>query len=90
MPFFKTDDLQAWTGGKWINIDNARKPEIRGFSNDSRNMEKDFAFVAIKAERDGHDFAADAAANGATAIIAERELDVKLPTLIVKDSLTAF
>lgn len=90
MPFFKTDDLQAWTGGKWINIDNARKPEIRGFSNDSRNMEKDFAFVAIKAERDGHDFAADAAANGATAIIAERELDVKLPTLIVKDSLKAF
>ena len=33
---------------------------------------------------------ADAAANGATAIIAERELDVEIPTLVVKDSLKAF
>ena len=90
MPFFKVDDLQLWTGGRWINIDPERKPEIRGFSNDSRNMEKDFAFVAIKAERDGHDFAADAAANGATAVIAERELDINIPTLIVENSLKAF
>lgn len=90
MPFFKADDLQAWTGGKWSKLDPSRKPEIRGFSNDSRNIGKDFAFVAIKAERDGHDFAADAAANGATAIIAERELDVEIPTLVVKDSLKAF
>lgn len=90
MPFFKADDLQAWTGGKWSKLDPSRKPEIRGFSNDSRNIGKDFAFVAIKAERDGHDFAAAAAANGATAIIAERELDVEIPTLVVKDSLKAF
>ena len=59
MPFFKADDLQAWTGGKWSKLDPSRKPEIRGFSNDSRNIGKDFAFVAIKAERDGHDFAAN-------------------------------
>ena len=90
MPFFKADDLQAWTGGTWSKIDPSRKPEIRGFSNDSRNIGKDFAFVALKAERDGHDFAADAVANGATAIIAERELDVDVPTLVVKDSLKAF
>ena len=90
MPFFKADDLQAWTGGKWSKLDPSRKPEIRGFSNDSRNIGKDFAFVALKAERDGHDFAADAVANGATAIIAERELDADVPTLVVKDSLKAF
>ena len=90
MPFFKADDLQAWTGGRWTNLDNARKPEIRGFSNDSRNISKDFAFVAIKAQRDGHDFAADAVANGATAVVAERELDVSVPVLVVKNSLRAF
>ena len=73
MPFFKTDDLQNWTNGEWENLDKSNKPEIRGFTIDSRNVEKDFAFVAIKATRDGHDFATDAVANGATAIIAERD-----------------
>ena len=88
MPFFKSDDLQIWTNGTWFNL-KAKKTDIRGFSTDSRNMQKDFAFVAIKAERDGHDFAANAIENGATAIIAERELDVDIPVLVVKDSLKA-
>ena len=86
MHFFKCDDLQAWTGGKWHALNAAAKPDIRGFSIDSRRMEKDFAFVAIKAARDGHDFAADAVANGATAIIAERELDAGAPVLVVPDA----
>lgn len=90
MPFFKIDDLQNWTGGEWKNLNPEKRPEIRGFTIDSRNVEKDFAFVAIKASRDGHDFASDAVANGATAIIAERELDVEVPVLIVKDSVKAF
>ncbi len=90
MPFFKIEDLQNWTGGEWKNLDVANKPEIRGFTIDSRNVEKDFAFVAIKAERDGHDFAPNAAENGATAIIAEHELDVSIPVLVVKDTLKAF
>ena len=86
MHFFKCDDLQAWTGGKWHALNAAAKPDIRGFSIDSRRMEKDFAFVALKAARDGHDFAADAVANGATAIMAERELDVGAPVLVVPDA----
>ena len=90
MPFFKIDDLQNWTGGEWKNLNPEKRPEIRGFTIDSRNVEKDFAFIAIKATRDGHDFASDAVANGATAIIAERELDVEVPVLIVKDSVKAF
>ncbi len=90
MPFFKTEDLQNWTGGEWKNLDLANRPEIRGFTIDSRNVEKDFAFVAIKSERDGHDFASNAVENGATAIIAERELDVSVPVLVVKNSVKAF
>ncbi len=88
MPFFKSDDMQAWTGGTWFNLD-AKKTDIKGFSVDSRNMQKDFAFVAIKAERDGHDFALNAVENGASVIIAERELDVPVPVLVVKNSLKA-
>ena len=88
MPFFKSDDMQAWTGGTWFNLGN-QKPDIKGFSVDSRNMQKDFAFVALKAERDGHDFASNAVENGASAIIAEKQLDVPVPVLVVKDSLKA-
>lgn len=89
MHFFKCDDLQAWTGGKWYNLNTAKRPDIHGFGTDSRAMEKDFAFVAIKAARDGHDFAADAVANGASAVIAERELDVGVPVLVVNNALRA-
>lgn len=90
MHFFKCDDLQAWTGGKWFGLNAGKKPEILGFSIDSRAMEKNFAFVAIKAERDGAEFAADAVKNGASAIIAERELDVDAPVLVVPNALKAF
>ncbi len=90
MPFFKCDDICAWTGGAWHNLNPDKKPEIRGFSIDSRKMSADFAFVALKGERDGHDFAKDAVAKGATAVIAERELEVGAPVLVVEDSLKAF
>ena len=39
MPFFKTDDLQNWTNGEWKNLDKSKKPEIRGFTIDSRNVD---------------------------------------------------
>ena len=69
---------------------SARKTDIRGFSADSRKMEKDFAFVALKGERDGCDFAESAVENGASAVIADRPLDLPVPVLVVKDALKAF
>lgn len=88
MPLFKIDDLQIWTGGEWKNLPK-KYPEIRGFSTDSRNIPEGYAFVALVANRDGHDFAQDAINNGATAIIASREIGIEAPTLIVKDTLKA-
>lgn len=80
MPFYKFDDLRLWTGGAWkMPEGSARKTDIRGFSADSRKMEKDFAFVALKGERDGCDFAESAVENGASAVIAERPLDLPVP-----------
>lgn len=88
MPLFKIDDLQAWTGGKWLNLPK-KYPEIRGFSTDSRNIPENFAFVALIGERDGHDFIEDAVKNGASAVIASKETGASAPTLIVKDTLAA-
>lgn len=91
MPFYKFDDLRLWTGGAWkMPEGSARKTDIRGFSADSRKMEKDFAFVALKGERDGCDFAESAVGNGASAVIADRPLDLPVPVLVVKDALKAF
>ncbi|MFR6031879.1 MAG: hypothetical protein ACLUKN_01095 [Bacilli bacterium] len=49
MPFFKSDDIQNWTEGKWFNL-NPKRSQIHGFSIDSRDIGKDFAFVAIKGQ----------------------------------------
>ena len=57
--------------------------EAEGVVIDSRQVGKNYIFVAIKGERvDGHDFARDVFEKGALAMIAERELD----TLMYNDS----
>ncbi len=90
MPLFKIDDMQLWTGGKWFGLSD-KKPEIRAFSTDSRNMPPYAAFVALKAARDGHDFIDDAVKNGAKAVIASRQIEnCPVPVLVVQDTLKAF
>jgi len=89
MPFYKTQDLSLWTSGTWYNLDK-KNIEIKGFSIDSRKIEKNTVFVALKDKRDGHDFAKDAIANGANAVIASREIEgLEAPLLLVKDPLIA-
>lgn len=44
---------------------------INSYEFDSRNIQQGDVFVALKAERDGHDFIAKAVENGATAAIVE-------------------
>ena len=62
-------------------------PDIapRGLSEDSRTVEAGDAFVAVRGESsDGHDFAAQAAANGAVCVLAERDLaDPGVPVVAV-------
>jgi UDP-N-acetylmuramoyl-tripeptide--D-alanyl-D-alanine ligase len=45
--------------------------------------------VAIRADRDGHDFAAQAVAKGAAALLVDHPLDSDCPQLIVPDTLAA-
>jgi UDP-N-acetylmuramoyl-L-alanyl-D-glutamate--2,6-diaminopimelate ligase len=64
--------------------------EISSIENDNRQVKKGSLFICLKGYTvDGHDFAKSAVENGAAAIIAERELDVMVPVVIVKDSFKA-
>ena len=62
---FDPTHLARWTSGKWTSVPVV---PLRGFSIDSRGTRAGEVFVALKsATRDGHDFVAAAAAQGAAA-----------------------
>ena len=88
MPIFDPEYLSKWSSGQWIS-----RPvgNLNGFNIDSRKLKEGNIFVALKAERDGHDFLYAAEENGASAgIVEEVRIDVPLPQLLVKNSLIAF
>lgn len=61
---------------------DATEMEIRGITADSRRVEQDFVFVAVKGTAvDGHDFIPKAIASGATVVVGEAAL--ALPEQIV-------
>ena len=63
---------------------------IRRVRDDSRAIEPGDAFVAVRGLRsDGHDFVAAAIERGAAAVIAERELPVGVPQVIVPSTARA-
>ena len=60
---------------------------VTGISEDSRTVEPGFLFVAIDGTtRDGADFASDAVARGAVAVVAERSLPLGVPAVVVPDA----
>ncbi|HSN27942.1 MAG TPA: UDP-N-acetylmuramoyl-L-alanyl-D-glutamate--2,6-diaminopimelate ligase [Kofleriaceae bacterium] len=63
---------------------------VRAVHDDSRQVGPGDVFVAVKGMRsDGHDFVAKAIEQGAAAIVVERELDVKVPQVVVPSTTTA-
>ncbi len=77
--------LAAWAGGE---LKGADRP-VAGISTDSRMLREGDLFVALAGERfDGHDFAADCAAQAAGVLVA-RELSVPCPQIIVPETLAA-
>ena len=75
------DEVAAITGGA------ARGPDAtaRGFAFDSRTLEPGMGFVALRAERDGHDFVADAFARGGTLAVVEHVPDSVTGSFVVVD-----
>ena len=56
---------------------------------DTRTIRPGECFVAIRAERDGHAFAAQAVASGASCLLVDHALELPVPQLIAKDTLAA-
>ena len=75
--------IAHWAGGEIHGHDVA----IDAIHNDTRQMETGSLYVALRGERfDGHDFAADAQARGACALLVERLLPLDLPQVLVADA----
>lgn len=56
-------------------------------SMDTRTLEPGACFVAIRSQRDGHDFAEIAVQKGACALLVDHALDLPIPQLVVDDTL---
>ena len=80
--------IAHWAGGEIHGDDTA----IDAISKDTRTLVPGSLYVALRGDRfDGHDFAADAVARGASAmlverLLVERLLDVALPQILVADT----
>jgi UDP-N-acetylmuramoyl-L-alanyl-D-glutamate--2,6-diaminopimelate ligase len=61
-------------------IPNAPQIEVAGIAHDSRKVAQGFVFFAIKgAHFDGHEHIASAIANGAVAVVGEKDLSLNVP-----------
>ncbi len=66
---------------------NAAPVAITDLAYDARSVTPGALFVCVPGERaDGHDFAPDAVARGAVALVVERPLDLAVPQLLVGDA----
>ena len=60
--------------------------EVRDLAYDARAIAPGALFFCVPGARaDGHDFAADAVAGGAVALVVERKLDLAVPQIVVAD-----
>src|SRR5438046_7764677 len=64
--------------------------DVRGLAYDARAVEPGSLFFCVPGTRaDGHDFAGDAVARGAVALVVERPLEIDVPQLVVPDARAA-
>lgn len=56
---------------------------------DTRTIQPGACFVALRAERDGHDFTAQAVAKGASCLLVDHPVDSDCPQWVVPDTLAA-
>jgi UDP-N-acetylmuramoyl-tripeptide--D-alanyl-D-alanine ligase len=79
---YSLKELADRVKAKYIGIDLP----FKGIHFDSRKIKDGDLFVAISAERDGHDFISNAIKNGARAVLVNRELILDVPQIIVADT----
>jgi UDP-N-acetylmuramoyl-L-alanyl-D-glutamate--2,6-diaminopimelate ligase len=73
-----------------VEVLGSREIEVRELAYDARAVASGALFFCVSGTRaDGHDFAAEAVAGGAVALVVERELDVAVPQIVVADARAA-
>ena len=85
MSLWTSAEAEAATGGRAVG-----NWQVEGVSIDTRTLQKGDLFVALKAARDGHEFVAQALANGAGAALVSHlpeGVNNDAPLLIVEDVL---
>lgn len=85
---WRSEQLQRATQGQWHNLPVASPALYNRIVTDNRRVEPNDVFLALVGERfDGHDFAADAVAHGASAVIVSRVIEhLAVPQLVVPDT----
>jgi UDP-N-acetylmuramoyl-L-alanyl-D-glutamate--2,6-diaminopimelate ligase len=64
--------------------------EVLDLAYDARGVTRGAVFFAVPGEHaDGHDFAPEAVERGAVALVVERELDLPVPQIVVRDARAA-
>jgi UDP-N-acetylmuramoyl-L-alanyl-D-glutamate--2,6-diaminopimelate ligase len=73
-----------------VDVAGPAPTDIRDLAYDARAATPGSLFFAVPGERaDGHDFAPEAVANGAVALVVQRKLDLPVPQVVVEDSRAA-
>ena len=86
MTLWTLDQAAAVLGGK-VAGDGSGVPVALAM--DSRSLLPGSCFLAIRGQRDGHEFAAQAVERGAASLLVDHELPLDVPQLIVPDTLGA-
>lgn len=60
--------------------------EITSIAYDARDVKEGSLFFCLKGKADGHDYAMEAVAAGAAALVTERRLDLSVPEVVVADT----
>ena len=83
MSLWSLHQVASRVGGEILG-DGAVVPSA--LSLDTRTIQPGACFVALRAERDGHDFAAQAVGKGAAALLVDHPMDSDCPQLVVPDT----
>ena len=73
-----------------LEVVNPAAADVRELAYEARRVEPGALFFCVRgSQADGHEFAPDAVANGAAALVVERPLDLPVPQLLVGDARAA-
>lgn len=88
MASFNPVDLSSWSGGEWTRLPDSL---LKGFCIDSRKAALGELFVALRAQRDGHQYLQKAVSSGVVGALVDHHVEsVDCPQLVVPNTLIAF